>query len=46
VLDERDEYFGIHDMNNRGCILGTVSSKSGEVRRAVLLEPIPKRWRK
>jgi probable HAF family extracellular repeat protein len=46
VLDERGEYFQIADMNNHGCILGTVSSKSGEIRRTVLLEPIPKRWRK
>jgi hypothetical protein len=46
VLDERGEYLSIHGMNNHGCIIGDVTSKSGEVRRAVLLEPIPERWGK
>jgi hypothetical protein len=44
VLDREGEYFHAIDLNNRGCIIGTVNWKTGEVRRAVLLEPIPERW--
>ena len=44
VLEEKGEYFNITAMSNRGCIVGTVTSKAGDIRRAVLLEPIPERW--
>ncbi len=44
VLDQRGEYFRIADLNNRGCIIGTVNWRTGDTRRAVLLEPIPERW--
>jgi hypothetical protein len=46
VLDKRGEYLNITDTNNRGCIIGTVDWRTGGTRRAVLLEPIPKRWGK
>ncbi len=44
VLDQRGEFFHIADLNNHGCIIGTVNWKTGDIRRAVLLEPIRERW--
>ena len=36
--------FVIQDLNNKGCIVGYIRSRDGRRSRAVLLEPIPKRW--
>jgi hypothetical protein len=45
VLTRRGEHFDIHGLNNGGSIIGMVGLEGrSEGRRAVLLEPIPKRW--
>jgi probable HAF family extracellular repeat protein len=47
VVQRRGEYLEICDMNNHGCIIGTVGLPGrSQGARAVLLEPIAKRWRK
>ncbi len=46
MLDQRGEYFSITDLNNAGCVVGIVNWKTGDARRAVLLEPIPQRWKR
>jgi probable HAF family extracellular repeat protein len=40
------EAFWPLDINNKGCIVGGFLSQDGRHGRAVLLEPIPERWRK
>lgn len=37
---------GVGDINNHGCIVGMIRSKTLERNFAVLLEPIPERWKK
>jgi len=51
VLDEslplgRSEQFHPTDLNNQGCIVGGILSADGTQSRAVLLEPLHKRWGK
>ena len=40
------ESFWPTDLNNRGCIVGAVQSEDGRRSTGVLLEPIPKQWKK
>ncbi len=40
---ERGDFLAVTDLNNNGCIIGVVRSKSGEIKRSILLEPISKR---
>jgi hypothetical protein len=34
------------DVNNKGCLVGSVQSIKGSRSRGVLLEPIPEQWEK
>jgi uncharacterized membrane protein len=38
------ERFLVQDLNNNGCLLGTVRTSQGALKRTVLLRPIPQRW--
>jgi probable HAF family extracellular repeat protein len=42
-LSKKDD-FVVRDLNNEGCIVGTIWSAKGVQKRAVLLEPIPGKW--
>jgi hypothetical protein len=40
------DYFEVRGLNNKGCIVGVVLSATGVQKRAVLLEPIARKWRR
>jgi probable HAF family extracellular repeat protein len=46
VLAKRGERLELFDLNNSGCMVGRVLGPGMSYVRAVLLEPIPERWRK
>lgn len=43
---ERNDQLSVRDLNNDGCIVGVVSFAGGTRKRAVLLEPIARKWRR
>lgn len=46
VCEQSGDYFNVIDLNNKGCIIGTIHRDTGSIRDVVLLEPIPGRWGK
>lgn len=46
VPHEMGKLLHVEDINNKGCIVGTVRSKDLKHQFGVLLEPIPERWGK
>ena len=42
----RNENLWLTDINNNGCIIGTIHSTKDSRSRGVLLEPIPEKWNK
>jgi hypothetical protein len=46
VPHELGKLVDVLDINNRGCIIGTIHPKGSGRRIGVLLEPIPERWDK
>jgi hypothetical protein len=41
-----DMQLAVRDLNNNGCVVGDLVSRTGNRRVAILLEPIPERWGK
>lgn len=46
VSSRTGELLSVKGLNNKGCIIGVIRSKSGAYTQAVLLEPSPERWEK
>jgi len=46
VKSETGKLHIVEGLNNKGCIIGIIRSKSGAHTQAVLFEPIPERWKK
>jgi len=46
VKSKTGKLLSMQGLNNKGCVIGVIRSKSGVYQQAVLFEPIPERWEK